>query len=109
MPSAGLLPTIPLWGIFCITLLLVLSAVEGGYQWARRKHRSDVEKEPPVGAMVQAALALLAFLLAFMFSLALDRYHDRQVALVNEVNAVQTVFLQADVIPEPQRTAVRRI
>jgi hypothetical protein len=109
MQGHGLFAAIPLWGVLIATLLLVLLSVEGGYQWARYKRRAEVEKEAPVGAMVGTMLGFLAFLLAFTFSMAAARYHDRKVALLHEANAIHLTYLQAGLIPEPQRTEVRKI
>lgn len=108
MPEHGLVG-LPIWVGFIATLLIALISVEGGYQWARRKHRSEVEKEAPIGAMVGAMLGLLAFLLAFTFGMASDRYHDRQIALLDEANAVRATYWQAGMISEPHRSEVRRI
>jgi len=109
MQGDGLFASIPIWVIFVATLLLVLLSVEGGYRWARYKHRSEVEREAPVGAMVGATLGLLAFVLAFTFSMAADRFHDRKIALLDEANAIGTTYSLADVIPEPHRTEVRKV
>ncbi len=109
MQEHGLFASIPVWGVFIATLLIVLLSVEGGYQWARHKHRSEAEHEAPVGAMVGAMLGFLAFLLAFTFGMASDRFHDRKIALLNEANAIRRTYLQAGMISEPHRTEVRRI
>jgi hypothetical protein len=109
MQEYGLFTSLPIWGVFIVTLLLVLLSVEGGYQWARHKRRSEVEKEAPVGAMVGAMLGLLAFLLAFTFGMAADRYHDRKIAILDETNALRATYWQAGMISEPHRTEVRKI
>jgi len=110
MQSEGLRAAIPIWGVFLVTMLLVLLSVEGGYRWARHKQqRAEQEKEAPVGAMVGATLGLLAFLLAFTFGMAADHFHARKVALVDEANAIRTTYLLAGVIPEPYRTEVRKV
>jgi hypothetical protein len=44
-------------------------------------------------------LGLLALLLSFAFSLALQRYDERSQAVVNEANAIGTIFLQAQLLP----------
>lgn len=100
---------IPMWAAFLITLIITQLTAEGSYQWAKHKGRSEKEKEAPVGSMVGAMLGLLAFILGFTFSMANDRYNDRKVALLNEANAIRSTYLQADLIPEPQRTEVRSI
>ncbi len=109
MSGEGPLTALPIWGFFIVTMLIVLLSVEGGYQWARYKKRSEVEKEAPVGAMVGATLGLLAFLLAFTFGMAADHFHARKVALLDEANAIRTTYLLTGVIPESHRTEVRKI
>jgi hypothetical protein len=109
MQQEGILASLPIWGVFVATLLLALLSVEGGYQWAMRKRRTEVETEAPLGAMVGAMLGFLGFLLAFTFGMAADRYHDRQVALLDETNAIWATYWQAGMIPEPHRTEARKI
>jgi hypothetical protein len=110
MQGDGPIASLPLWGIFIVTLLLVLFSVEGGYRWARYKQkRSEQEKEAPVGAMVGATLGLLAFLLAFTFGMAADAFHARKHALVHEANAIGTTYLRSDLISESHRTEVRKV
>ena len=104
------LASLPLWGIFIVTLLLVLFSVEGGYRWARYKQkRSKKEKEAPVGAMVGATLGLLAFILAFTFGMAFEAFHARKQAVVDEANAIRTAYSLTGVISEPHRTEVRKL
>ena len=101
---------LPLWGVFPLTLLLILLTIEGGYRWAKSKSvQKNKEKEAPVGAMVAATLGLLSFLLAFSFGLSVDHFNARRVALLNEANAIRTTYLVAGAIEEPHRTEVRRI
>ena len=96
--------------MFVATLVLVLVSVEAGYRYARYKqHKFQIEKEAPVGAVVVATLGLLAFLLAFTFGMAADRFENRRHALVDETNAIETVYLRADLLAEPHRTEVRKI
>jgi len=109
MQSDGLLVSLPIWGVFIATLVLVSLSVEGGYRWARYKKRSEVEEEAPVGAMVGATLGLLAFLLAFTFGMAADVFHERKLALLDEANAIGTAYLRTGLISEPHRTEVREI
>jgi hypothetical protein len=114
METLGLVTPLPFWVLFVGTLVVVLLSVEVGYRWARHRQRlfettEEQEKEAPVGAMVGATLGLLAFLLAFTFGMAADSFHARKVALLDEANAIRTTYLRAALIPEPERTEVRRI
>jgi hypothetical protein len=105
MSGTGWLDTLPLWGVFGATLLLVLLSVEGGYRLGRYRHKvSSREKEEPVGAMVGATLGLLAFLLAFTFGLAATRFDARRDAVLAEANAIGTTYLRAETLPEPTRS-----
>ena len=54
-----------------------------------------------------AVFALVAFLIAFAFSGAADRFVDRLDIIVQEANALGTAWLRADVLPEPQRSELK--
>jgi len=93
--------SLPLWGLFIVVLLIVLLSIEGGYRLGRyRLNRSAHEVEAPVGAMVGATLGLLAFMLAFTFGAAADRYDSRRQVLLEEANAIGTTWLRADMLPD---------
>jgi hypothetical protein len=109
METANALDAIPLWGFFALTLLLVLLAIEGGYRLGRhRLTRAEHEKEAPVGAMVAAMLGLLAFMLAFTFGLAAQRFDTRRQVLLDEANAIGTTYLRAAMLPE-RRDEIRSV
>jgi hypothetical protein len=96
------LDAFPLWGLFTVTIVVILLAIEGGYRLGRwRSHRTDQEKETPVGAAVAAGLGLLALLVAFTFGLAASRFEARREVLLDEVNAIGTAYLRAGLLPEP--------
>jgi len=95
------LDTLPLWGVFAATVLLVLLALEIGYRLGRYRHQASArEKEGPVGSMVGATLGLLAFLLAFTFGLAATRFDARRDVVLGEANAIGTTYLRAGLLPE---------
>jgi len=101
MDTLSTLDSIPLWGFFVLTLALVLLAIEGGYRLGRfRLTRAEHEKEAPVGAMVAAMLGLLAFMLAFTFGLAAQRFDTRRQVLLDEANAIGTTYLRAAMLPQ---------
>jgi hypothetical protein len=109
MQSHGALDALPLWGFFVAVLLLVLISVEGGYRLGQyRRRRSEQETEAPLGAMVGATLGLLAFMLAFTFGTAADRFDSRRQILLDEANAIGTAYLRAGMLPE-QRQEIRAL
>jgi hypothetical protein len=109
MPNIGLLDALPLWGLFLAIVLLALLSIEVGYHSGKyRRDRAKDEKEGPVGAMAGTTLGLLAFLLAFTFGLAANRFDARRIVLLDEANAIGTTYLRAGMLPE-QREEVRAL
>ncbi|MBO3276727.1 bestrophin-like domain [Pseudomonas schmalbachii] len=107
--SGGPLDALPLWGLFVTILILVLLSVEGGYRLGKyRRSRSEEEKESAVGAMVGATLGLLAFILAFTFGLAAERFDTRRQVVLDEANAIGTTYLRAGMLPE-RREEIRTL
>ncbi len=110
MHYAGPLDLLPIWGVFLATVAVVLLAVEGGFRLGQyRRRRSEQEDKPPVGEMVAATLALLAFMLAFTFGLAASRFDVRRGLVIDEANAIGTTYLRAGLLPEPHRSDVRSL
>jgi hypothetical protein len=93
---------LPLVGI--VLLALLFAAVELGYQghgWLKAD-RSGSRHEGP-DYLLSAVLGLLALLLGFTFSLALNRYETRRDLVVQEANAIGTTWLRASLLREPLR------
>ena len=110
MHYAGPLDVLPIWGVFLATVAVILLAVEGGFRLGQyRRRRSEQEDRPPVGEMVAATLALLAFMLAFTFGLAASRFDVRRGLVIDEANAIGTTYLRAGLLPEPHRSDVRSL
>ena len=98
------LDAVPLWLLFAAVCVATGFALEGGYRFGKWRHiRSAEEKETPVGAMVASVLALFAFLLAFTFGMAGNRFEARRQAVLDEANAIGTTYLRTRLLPEPQR------
>jgi hypothetical protein len=97
---------LPVGAIFAATIVVVMIAIEGGYRLGRAaRHRSEEEKESPVSAIAATILALLAFIMAFTFGIASDRYDTRKTLVREEANAIRTAWSRSDFLPEPDRGA----
>ncbi len=59
--------------------------------------------------IVSAVAGLLALLLGFTFSIALDRFDARRVLVLEEANAIGTTYLRAQLLEEPHRTHISRL
>jgi hypothetical protein len=103
--------------IWVVGLLLfaVMCLAAGGGMWVRALRRSG-EAEPesaggegPTGYIVSAVLGLLALLLGFTFSLAVDRFDARRHLVIDEANAIGTTYLRAQLLPEPHRSRLSEL
>ena len=96
--------TLPIWVLFVASAFGIFLAIEIGYKLGCVVHRrAKDEKESPVSAISASILGLLAFLLAFTFGIASNRYDARKALVMEEANAIGTAFLRTDFLPEPDR------
>jgi hypothetical protein len=110
MDFAGWINSVPIWGVFALTVALCVVAVEIGAAYSRAAlRRSDKEPEAPLGSMVGSLLGLLAFTLAFTFSMAADRFSARKALVLQESNAIGTTYLRAGLLPPKEGLEIRRL
>ncbi len=110
MLSSSPIDVVPLWLLIGIMVIGVLVSIECGYRLGSyRARRPSHELETPVGTMIGATLGLLAFILAFTFGLAADRFEARRKMVVEEANAIGTAYLRAGLLPEEQVPIVREM
>jgi len=101
------LEQVPLWGIFGLTVAIVLLSIWfGRFLGNRRRSRPDHEDESSLGTIIGATLGLLAFMLAFTFGIAAERVQIKKQLLLDEINAIGTTFLRAGLLQEPHRSEV---
>lgn len=103
MQTFNLFQFLPLWMTFVGIVAMVLLSIWVGIFFARRrKSRSKpTDEDGPIGAVVSATLGLLAFILAFTFGLTASRFDTRRQLQLDEVTAIETTALRAELIPEP--------
>ena len=100
-----MLDTLPLWLVVLSTVLFFLLSVLAGVQFGLHRLSTVVGvSEGPIGSIVAALLALLAFILTFTFGMASSRFDARRELLLEEVNAIGTSALRAEMLTEPERT-----
>jgi hypothetical protein len=98
------------WQIFAVLLVVLLLAVEVGYRVGLRvRHRLDDHAVTQVMAIEGGVLGLLALLLAFTFSMAIERYEARRELVVKEANAIGTAALRGPLLSEPAATEVAQL
>ncbi|MCC6410290.1 MAG: DUF4239 domain-containing protein [Saprospiraceae bacterium] len=90
--------------------MIVVSAIEIGYRFGNRiLTTAKQEKESPVSAIVGSILGLLAFILAFTFSMVTERFDARKALVREEASALRNVWLRADFLPDSNRDEVARL
>ncbi|MCC9605021.1 hypothetical protein LOC68_25055 [Blastopirellula sp. JC732] len=100
---------VPLWALFLLTIVIVLAASEGGIYLGRRRALAKGEKQSSIGSVVGATLGLLAFMLAFTFGVATNRFDSRRMLFQEEVNAIGTTYLRTELLSETQGEKSRQL
>lgn len=95
---------VPLWILFAAMVLFILLSIEAGYFLGRQVHRrTEEEKESPASAIAGTILGLVAFMLAFTFSIVAERFDSRKGLVREEANSIRTAWQRSDFLPEPDR------
>ena len=97
-------------GLFFIPFFVVLIPTIIGHRFGiyRRKDQDELQ-HAPVGTIVGSAFALLAFMLAFTFQIATNRYDARKELLLEEVTNIRTTYLRAGLLKEPMRSDAKKL
>lgn len=93
-----------LWLIGLCLFLLLCGALELGFRMSRHR-RSNEEKEGS-DFLASATLGLLALLLGFTFSLAVQRHEERRTLVIAEANALGTSWLRINSIDPLDRDKI---
>ena len=86
--------------IVAVLLASMVGAMEAGYRIGLRRQASATEStRRHINGIQASLLGVLALLLGFTFSLALQRFDSRSDAVVDEANAIGTAYLRTKLIP----------
>src|SRR5262245_7527692 len=95
--------------MFFVPFLIVLASIVLGQQYALYRSGKKEIQHGPIGAAVGASFGLLAFMLAFTFQIAAERYNSRKELLLTEVTNIRTTYLRAGLIPQPLQTSAKNL
>src|SRR5262245_17277844 len=94
--------------VVATTILLLISEV--GYRLGRRLFTAgDSARQSQIGAVQAAVLGMLALLLGFTFSMAVDRYDRRRELVLQQANTIGTTWLRSGLLPDAHRQPVREL
>jgi hypothetical protein len=105
-----LMDHVPIWAYFLGLALITFASLEIGHRLGgRRRRTAKHEKEGPVGTVVGATIGLLGFMVALTLGSASSRIDSRKEALIDGVNAIETGYRAAGLVPEPHKSETRRL
>ena len=88
-------------------VLLLAASGEIGFRLGRRARDSKESFRSLMNGTGAAMLGLLGLLLGFSLSMAVSRWDVRHDVIVNEANAIGTIWLRAGLLEEPLRSDLR--
>jgi hypothetical protein len=103
---------LPLLGAFAVVMMLCsLYAGIGLRKWRDRRVPAHERAggDGMEGVFVSAVLGLMALLMGFTFSIALNRFDTRRSLVLEEANAIGTTYLRTQLLGEPHRTRMSRL
>jgi hypothetical protein len=105
------LETMPIAGAYLCIVFLILAACEAGILIGRHHHRTrkDEGALTSVGPMVGGLLGMLAFVLAFTFSMAATHHATRKQDVLAEAIHIGTAWLRADLLGDARGTQMKRL
>jgi hypothetical protein len=95
-----------------VTVLFVAIVVfnEIGFRVGRFvQARTNSEIKSLTGSIQASILGLLALLLGFTFSMSMQRFDNRSMALIDEANAIGTATLRIQLLPEQYQADAERL
>lgn len=101
---------LPVSAFFLAIAILMLTSCEVGYRLGKAT-RTRVDNDAPASIVSIAGglLAMLAFVLAFTFSIAVSHHDQRKARVLDEANAIGTAYLRADLLGQADGEQVRRL
>ena len=94
------------WKISIFILVIVLTSVLlGSFVGKSKKIKGEYLTES--SNVYGSLFGLLALILAFTYSMSIDRYDTRRQIIIQESNTISTALLRADLYPENERLLFR--
>jgi len=101
MNQQELLYTYSSIAIVATLFIAIIAFNEVGFRVGRFvQSRTDDEVKTLTGSIQASILGLLALLLSFTFSMSMQRFDNRSMALIDEANAIGTAVLRIQLLPE---------
>jgi hypothetical protein len=89
-----------------IFILVLISTLLGSIVGKSKKKNGEYLTES--SNIYDSLFGLLALILAFTYSMSIDRYDTRRQIIIQESNTISTALLRADLYPENERLLFRK-
>jgi hypothetical protein len=102
--------SVPSWQLAVTLFVILLGGMFGGFLLGKDAARRGEQEAGAADSAVKGAVAgLAALLLAFSFSLAANRYDQRNTLVLREANSIRDTWLRADLLEEPTRGRIQQL
>ena len=93
--------------VFVLSFLVLWLAAIFGWSLLRKQGAMDEELREDFGRILAGVLTLLALLIGFSFSMAINRYDLRKTYEEAEANAIGTEYVRAELLPTTDAANIR--
>lgn len=101
---------IPVGLLIVVAIIGTLLFIEIGYRVGRRVYRKQIHENNDVTSAVTGyILALLAFIMAFTFSIVSGRYDNKKALVREETNSIRTAWFRSDFLPDSDRVEAKKL
>jgi hypothetical protein len=97
------------FAVFVLSFAVLWFAVWFGASILRKRRTLQPDEREDLGVVLAATLTLLALIIGFSFSMAINRYDERKNLEEAEANAIGTEYLRADLLPDASAAKVRTL
>lgn len=105
----GWIASLPLPYLVLLVLAAMILVAVASQLLRRLVKRGGEEEHNQEGYLIGSMLGVVALLMAFSFSMALDRFEERRHLVVQEANAIGTSYLRAQLLDEPHRSRLSQL
>ncbi|MCC8992093.1 MAG: hypothetical protein LM550_00020 [Candidatus Contendobacter sp.] len=95
--------------VFALSFVTMWLSAWFGRYILRKRYKLDEEMREDFNVILTATLTLLALIIAFTFSMAINRYDQRKNLEAEEANAIGTEYIRADLLPAADAAKVRAL
>jgi len=101
---------IPVGLLIIMVIVAIIILIEAGYRFGKMIFlKRTPEKDGVVSSISGYVLALIAFIMAFTFSIVSSRYDTKKSLVREESNIIRTVWFRSDFLPDSDRVATKRL